>query len=204
TDLSGWSVVSGAVTRTPGGAPGSTSFSLHYRNSLDNDCSAVQSPVIKPGPLSTMTAYVNYAIESGFDRANMRAVDAHTGEKFLLTAAGAPYNISNHTNLLCDNLGNLAGWSGSFALWRQASFDLSPYAGREIRLEARYSTDGSVLGAQGFWMDLVQVQAATQIDCDAASNTCASLPDEVSPLGSPVPLVVAAAGTDLRIGFSEA
>ena len=34
-----------------------------------------------------------------------------------------------NTNLLCDNLGNLKGWSGAAATWRQASFDLSPFAG---------------------------------------------------------------------------
>lgn len=205
TDLSGWTVNAGVVTRTAGGAPGSTGASLRFRNTLNNDCDAVQSPVVKPTATSTMTMYVDYIIESGsFDRANLRAVDAKTGEKFLLTPAGAPYNTAGDTNLLCDNLGNLKGWSGSFGTWRQASFDLSPFAGREIKLEARYSTDPSVLGSQGFWIDAVQVNNATQIDCDAQGQTCAALPPEVSPEGAGVPFTISKNGTNLDLQFSEA
>jgi hypothetical protein len=120
-----------------------------------------------------------------------------------LTPTGAVYNTTADANLLCDNLGNLKGWSGSQPTWRQANFDLSPYAGKEIKLEAHESTDQSVTGSQGFWMDLVQVTNATQIICDAQSQTCASLPPEVSPEGSPVPLVIAKSGTDLAFTFSE-
>jgi hypothetical protein len=204
TDFSGWTVPIGAVNRFGGGAPGSTAASLHFSN-FNNYCAAILSPVIKPAAGSTMTAYVNYSIESGnFDRANMRAVDAKTGEKFVLTPTGVPYSAFGNDNLLCDNMGNIPGWSGSFPTWQLATFDLSAYAGREIKLEARYSTDSGTLGSQGFWLDFVQVSNATQINCDAQSATCAPLPAEVSPAGSPVPLSVTAAGTDLQIAFSEA
>ena len=203
SDFSGWTVTAGSVTRVAGGAPGSTAFSLHTRN-VNNDCDAVQSPLIKPGPASTMTMYVNFGIESAsFDRANVRAVDAATGAKTLLTPTGATYNTSNNTQLLCDNLGNTRGWAGPLTTWRQATFDLSLFAGREIRLDARYSTDGSVLGTQGFWMDAVQITGATQIDCDAQSNVCAALPAEVSFDGAPVAFTVGKSGTDLVLGFSQ-
>jgi hypothetical protein len=83
SDFSGWSLVAGSVTRVAGGAPGSTANSLHFRANLNNDCNGVQSPVIKPTPTSTMSMYVNFILETGnFDRANVRAVDAKTGEKF--------------------------------------------------------------------------------------------------------------------------
>jgi hypothetical protein len=204
TDFSGWSLISGSVTRAAGGAPGSTAGSLHFRQNLNNDCNGVQSPVIKPTPTSTMSMYVNFILEAGnFDRANVRAVDAKTGEKFLLTPTGALYTTTSGPNLLCDNLGNLKGWSGSAATWRLASFDLSPYAGKEIRIEARESTDQASLGSQGFWMDLVQVQNATQINCDAQSQTCAALPPEVSPDGDPVPFTIGRVATDLLFTFSE-
>lgn len=204
TDVSGWGTTAGSVTRVAGGAPGSTVASLHFRTGLNNDCNGVQSPIIRPTATSTMSMAVNYILESGnFDRANVRAVDAKTGEKSLLTPTGATYNTAGDTNLLCDNLGNLRGWSGSFATWRQASFDLSPYAGKEIRLEARESTDPSVTGSQGFWMDLVQVTNATQINCDAQSQTCAALPPEVSPDGGLVPFTIDKSGTDLQLVFAE-
>jgi hypothetical protein len=204
TDFSGWSVIAGSVTRAAGGAPASTAASLRFRANLNNDCNGVQSPVIKPTPTSTMSMYVNFILESGnFDRANVRAVDVATGAKSLLTPTGALYTTTGGPNLLCDNLGNLKGWAGSAASWRLASFDLSPFAGKEIRLEARESTDQNTLGSQGFWMDLVQVQNAIQIDCDLQSQTCAALPPEVSPDGAPVPFTIGKSGPDLVLTFSE-
>jgi hypothetical protein len=104
---------------------------------------------------------------------------------------------------MCDNLGNQRGWSGSHAAWTQASFDLSPYAGREIRLDVHESTDTSVLGSQGFWMDLVTVTNATQINCDGQGEACAALPPEVSPDEALVPLTVGKSGTDLVFTFAE-
>jgi hypothetical protein len=151
-----------------------------------------------------MSMYVNYILQTGsFDRANVRAVDAKTGEKFLLTPTGAAYNTLGDTNLLCDNLGNLRGWSGLFGTWRLANFNLSPYAGKEIRIDAHESTNSSGLGSQGFWMDLVQVTNATQIDCDAQGDICAALTPEASPEGALVPLTIDKSGTDLVFTFSE-
>ena len=202
--FSGWTTTSGVVNPQPGGAPGSTTASLHFRANQNNDCNAVQSPVIKPQATSTATMYVNYILEAGsFDRANLRAVDAKTGEKFLWTPTGAVYDTNSGVNLLCDNLGNLQGWAGSHAIWRPASFDLSPYAGKEIRLDVHESTDGFSLGSQGFWMDQVSVSNAQQIDCDAQSQSCAALPPEVSPAGAGVPLTIDKSGTSLTFTFSE-
>ncbi len=204
-DLSGWTVAAGVVNRAAGGAPGSTTASLHFRTGAANDCDAVQSPVVKPTATSTMTMFVNFVIEAGsFDRANVRAVDNVTGEKTLLTPTGATYTTSGDVSLLCDNMGNLRGWSGSAASWRQASFDLSPFAGKEIKLESRYSTDGFFQGSQGFWMDAVQVTNASQINCDAQTNTCAALPPEVSPQGAAVPFTISKSGANLLLEFSQA
>jgi hypothetical protein len=202
TDFGGWELASGSVTVEPGGAPGSIGGSLHFRAGVDNDCNAMVSPLLKPSATSTLSMYVNYVLQSSSDRANVRVVDAKTGGKSLLTPTGAVYGMTPDVWLLCDNLGNLRGWSGSHGTWRQANFDLSPYAGKEIRLEARESTN-STLANQGFWMDLVQVTNATQIDCDLQSDSCAALPPEVSPVGDPVPLTIGRAGTDLILVFSE-
>ena len=204
SDLSGWSVTAGVVNRLAGGAPGSTGASLHFRGNLNNDCDAVASPVIKPTATSTMTMSVNYILESGsFDRANVRAVDQATGAKTLLTPTGATYNTNGDVGLLCDNLGNLRGWSGSFGTWRQASFDLSPFASKEITLDAHFSSDEALVGSQGFWMDNVQITNASQINCDGQSQTCTPLPPEVSPPGALVPLTIDKAGASLDLRFSE-
>lgn len=205
TSSSPWTPVAGPDPWKAGtGAPGSAGGSLQFRTGVNNDCVGVQSPIIKPSATSTMSMWVNYQLENGsFDRANMRAVDTTTGAKTLLTPTGAVYNTTANVDLLCDNLGNLKGWSGSHAVWAQANFSLGAYAGKEIRLEVRESTDQGITGTQGFWMDLVQVTNATQINCDAQSESCAALPPEVSPDGDPVPLTIDKSGADLAVTFSE-
>jgi hypothetical protein len=208
TDLSGWTVTSGSFTRVAGGAPGSTGSSLHSRSpQQNNDCNAVVSPLIRPSQGSTLTLWVNYGIEAGnFDRAVVRAVDPSTGIKTLLVPnsnSAALYDTTGNTNLLCDNLGNLRGWSGSHATWRGVFVDLSPFVGTPIQIEVRYSTDASALGSQGFWLDLVQISNAVQVDCDGQSDVCAPLPAEVSPAGAPVPFTLGKSGTDLLLSFSE-
>ena len=207
SDFSGWSTISGSVTRVVGGAVGSTGASLHFRTNLQNDCNGVQSPLIKPSVGSTVTMSVNYVLETGpYDRANLRAVDVSTGAKSLLTPTGATYDAGGEIEvvaLLCDGLDRLSGWSGNFPTWRDANFDLSPYAGKEIKLEVRESTNSAPDGSQGFWMDLVNVTNATQITCDVQSDACAALPPEVSPDGDPVPFTIGRSGTDLQLVFSE-
>ena len=203
TDLSGWTVTSGLFSRGVGGAPGSTAFALRSRNNA-NDCNAVESPILKATAGSSMTLYVDYIIEAGnFDRAVARAVDVNTGVKTLLTPTGATYNTTSGVNLLCDNLGNLQGWSGSHGTWRQATFDLSAFAGALIKIELRYSTDSFVQGSQGFWFDNVQISNAAQIDCDAQTNTCAAYPPEVSPPAAVQPFTVDKNGTGYLLTFGE-
>jgi hypothetical protein len=213
TDLSGWTVATGIFARAPGGAPGSTSFSLHSR-SANSICDAILSPVITPSSPSTMTMWVNFSIEgnagapSRWDRAVVRAVNTASGVKTLLAPTGVAYNTTGTTTGLCDSIGALQGWSGDHLVWSQASFDLSSFAGIPIQIEVRFSTDGNTLGtqgtAEGFWFDLVQVTNASQSACDVQSNVCAALPAEVSPAGSPVPFTIGKSGANSSLTFSEA
>ena len=202
-NLSGWTVTNGVFSVVAGGATGSTVASLHSRN-INNDCDAVESPSLVPSATGSLTMWVNYGIQSGSaDRTLVRAIDTRTGAKTLLTPTVTPYTTSGEANLLCDNVGNLKGWSGNSTTWRPASFDLSGFAGVPIQIEARYSTDQSALGSKGFWMDLVTVSEATEIDCDAATNTCPALPAEVSPVGAAVPFTVQKSGPGFQLRFSE-
>jgi hypothetical protein len=86
----------------------------------------------------------------------------------------------------------------------QTTFSLASFAGTPIQIEVRFSTDGSALGTQGFWFDQVAITNATQIACDAQSNTCPALPSEVSPAGAPVPFTIAKNGASYDLRFSEA
>ena len=211
-DLSGWSLSNGSFTVEPGGAPGSTSSSLHSR-SANSICDAILSPVLTPGSPSTMTLWVNFSIEgnagapSRWDRAIVRAVNTTNGVKTPIAPTGVPYNTTGSDPALCDGIGFLQGWSGDRLVWSQASFDLTPFAGIPIRIEVRFSTDSSTLGtqgtAQGFWFDRVEITNASSISCDAQSNVCAPLPTEVSPVGSPVPLTIGKSGGSHPLQFSE-
>jgi hypothetical protein len=211
-DLSGWTVATGSFTVAPGGAPGSVTASLHSRSAI-NVCDAILSPVITPAAPSTMTMWVNFSIEgnagapSRWDRAVVRAVNTISGVKTLLVPTGVAYNTTGSTTGLCDGIGSLQGWSGDRLVWSQASFDLSAFAGIPIQVEVRFATDGSTLGtqgaAQGFWFDQVEVTNASSIACDGLSNSCAALPAEVSPEGSPVPFTISKSGGSFELLFAE-
>jgi leucyl aminopeptidase len=211
-DLSGWTVSTGSFTLASGGAPGSTTTSLHSR-SANSVCDAALSPVITPGSPSAMTMWVNFSIEgnagapSRWDRAVVRAVNTTNGVKTPLTPTGVSYNTTGSDPALCDGIGTLQGWSGDRLVWSQASFDLGAFAGIPIQIEVRFSTDSSTLGtqgaAQGFWFDQVEISNASSITCDTRSNVCVALPAEVSPAGSPVPYTIAKAGASLELHFSE-
>jgi hypothetical protein len=211
-DFSGWMISTGTFTREAGGAPGSTGFSLHSR-SANGICDAVSSPVFTPTGVSTMDMWVTFSIEgnagagSRWDRAVVRVVNTTNGAKTLIVPTGVTYNTTGSDPALCDSIGSLQGWSGDRLVWSQASFNLGSFAGIPIRVEVRYSTDSSTLGtqgtAQGFWFDQVQVTGATGDACDAQSNVCLALPDEVSPIGSPTPLTIAKGNPDEVLSFSE-
>jgi hypothetical protein len=209
--LSGWSNPSGSFTAVAGGAPGSTTSSLHS-TSANLACDVALSPVLTPGAGSTMTLWVNFSIEgnlgapSRWDRAIVRAVNTTNGFKTSLTPTGVPYNTTGSDPALCDGIGSLQGWSGDHLVWDQASFDLSSFAGIPIQVEVRFSTDGSKLGtqgaAQGFWFDQVEITNATSIACDAMSNVCV-VPAEVSPSGAPVPYTIGKLGGSNELSFAE-
>jgi peptidase M28-like protein len=211
-DLSGWALATGSFTVAPGGAPGSTTSSLHSR-SANSICDAIVSPVLTPGSPSTLTMWVNFSIEgnagagSRWDRAIVRVINTTNGVKTSIAPTGVPYNTTGSDPALCDGIGVLQGWSGDRLTWSQASFDLTPFAGIPIQIEVRFSTDNSTLGtqgtAQGFWFDQVEITNASSISCDAQSNVCAARPAEVSPAGSPVPLTIAKAGGSYELRFSE-
>jgi len=210
--LSGWTLATGTFTAAPGGAPGSTTSSLHSR-SANNVCDAIVSPILTPGSPSTMTMWVNFSIEgnagapSRWDRAIVRVVNTTNGVKSVIAPSGVPYNTTGSDPALCDGIGTLQGWSGDRLAWSQATFDLTAFAGIPIRIEVRFSTDSSTLGtqgtAQGFWFDQVEITNASSIACDTQSNVCAARPAEVSPVGSPVPLTIAKSGGSYELHFSE-
>ncbi len=212
TDFSGWTTTAGVWTLAAGGAPGSTTASLHSR-SQNNDCDAIASPTFTPQATSTMTMWVNFSIEgnnggpSRSDRAVVRVINTTNGTKTLIAPSAVLYNSTGVDPSLCDGIGNLQGWTGDHLGWSQASFNLASFAGIPIQTEVRFSTDSSTLGtqgtAQGFWFDQVAITNAIGNGCDSQSNVCQTAPAEVSPSGAPVPLTISKGNPSEVVSFSE-
>jgi hypothetical protein len=210
SDFNGWTVTTGSFTRVAGGAPGSTAFSVHSRNTT-NGCDAIASPVITPSGSSTMTMWVNFSIEgtstgsnNTWDRAVVRAINATTGVKTLLVPTVTPYNTTGDNATFCDSIDQLQGWANNNGpAWTQAQFNLSAFAGISIQVEVRFATDSSNNGSEGFWFDNVQITNASQVACDAQPNSCAALPAEVSPGASPVQFTIIRNGSSYDLRFSE-
>src|SRR5262249_30111251 len=127
-------------------------------------------------------------------RAVVRAINQFTQAKTLLVPTGAPYTTTGTGAglTLCDGIQTLQGWAGSAPTWRQASFDLSAFAGIPVKIEVRFATNGQNIGTQGFWFD--QIEITNPQTCDSQTNNCAPVPAEVSPDGGPVPFTIKKTG----------
>ncbi len=158
-------------------------------------CTRATSPVVLLGAgSSTLTIEVNGEIEpltdTWYDRANVHIVDVDTGvSTVVIPASGFAYSATaNSGDALCRIAGE-PGWAGSFPTWNLASFDLTPWQGKRIRIELNYATDEGD-DRDGIYIDDLQITnaTATASPADAQSNAC-SVP-EVSPPATPVPLSI--------------
>lgn len=129
----------------------------NYQSTLTRsiDLTGVSSPAL------SFKAWYN--IETDWDYAYVEVSD--DGGTSWTALAG---NITTTTNPNGQNTGN--GITGSSRAWKDANFDLSPYAGKAIQLRFRYWTDGAVTG-KGFAADEINVtSASTSIFYDGAEN----------------------------------
>ena len=117
--------------------------------------------VTLPAGTSTLAFQAQYNIEEGYDFAYVE-VDDGTGWK---TVAG---NIAKAENNGID--GDTDG------KWVAATFDLSAYAEKTVKLRFRYTTDGGVAGneaglPQGIFIDSLTITAGqTEVFSDGAEN----------------------------------
>ena len=117
--------------------------------------------VTLPAAAATLTFQTQYNIEAGYDFAYVE-VDDGSGWKTL------PGDIAKAENNGID--GDTDG------KWVPASFDLSAYANKTVKLRVRYTTDGGAAGnkvglPQGIFVDDLKVAAgATVVFADGAEN----------------------------------
>ena len=174
-------------------------------------CQRLESPLFRLNPAGgaslTLQLYADVEPFSGntwWDRANVHLVEQDTGQHVLLTPVnGIPYNADPATSLvgqLC-HIDLEEGWAGNLSPFGVVVFDLAPWAGRPVRIEINYSSDGGD-DREGIYVDDVVLAGAHRPQEDAQSNACDFAP-EVSPPGSPLPLTVAQVGGGAVLSWED-
>ncbi|GGF57578.1 protease [Marmoricola endophyticus] len=127
----------------------------------DYDASMTRS-VILPAGSASLTAQAQYNIEDGYDYAYVE-VDDGTGWK---SVPGTGTDPAVNNGLTGDTAGKYV----------PVTFDLTPYAGKQVQLRVRYSTDGGVQGndpayAPGLFLDAIKVTAGGTTLLDDGAET---------------------------------
>jgi hypothetical protein len=187
-------------------------FSFHGGSTSSNWlCQRLESPLFRLNPAGgsslTLQLYADVEPFSGntwWDRANVHLVEQDTGQHVLLTpVSGIPYN-ADPANSLVGQLCHVdleEGWAGDLSPFGVVVFDLAPWAGREVRIEINYSSDGGD-DREGIYVDDVVLAGAHRPQGDAQSNAC-DFTAEVSPPGSAVPLEVTPSGAGAMLSWED-
>ncbi len=131
----------GVPTSGPGAAhSGTRLWATNLSGSYPNNMNAYLAlPSFTAGANSVLTFWHWFSSESCCDRGYVE-VSAHGGAFAALTAQGRTSSYYN----------------GSLTSWSQQVFDLSSYAGSDVVVRFRFSTDGSVTSS-GWYIDDVEV-----------------------------------------------
>ncbi len=179
--------------------------------SIANICAKLTSPafLLDPGGSPTLSFRLYADIEPltdvWYDRANVHLVDVETGQHALIVPiSGFSYNASgNEESQLC-HLNDQAGWGGNLGGFSLVSFNLSPFAGRAVRIEINYNSDEGD-DREGIYVDALQLTGAAALapPADPQGDAC-SVPEVSAPI-APVPLdVEAVPGDMLRFTWEDA
>ncbi len=122
------------------------------QNLMDN---LVYRPVDLTGATAAQLTFWNkFDIEPNWD---FGFVQVSTDQGATWTSLANDHTTDEHDPGAIDYVvANLPGLTGTIDDWRQESYDLSAYAGKEIWLGFRYATDWATLG-NGWWVDDIQV-----------------------------------------------
>jgi hypothetical protein len=92
-----------------------------------------------------------YDIESGYDGGNLK-ISTNGGQSYTVIHPQGGYPESSVTAL------GEPGYSGFTGQWREAVFDLSAYAGKDVSLRWEFGSDGSQTG-RGWYIDDLRIFA---------------------------------------------
>jgi hypothetical protein len=184
--LDGWHVVRGTFARsTTGGGANLSNGYVASSTIADNACDEIRSPVFRLTPSSTLSLYNQFAIEpigpttdpglSWWDRANVALFDLGDGSRTPVVPSGGRTYLASGPNGACVTA-EQPGWAGPGPGWLQSTWTAADLgaasrAGRPLRLDVGYATDGSAALA-GFWFDDVTLTNVELLGADGQGDVC--------------------------------
>ena len=169
-------------------------------------CAALTSPAISVQSTSVLSFASKYDIEGGWDAGIVEVAPGPTYSTWTrLTTVNYPDALSNTGNACGfpkSFSGTVFSHSGTPSYPASAySGSLSGYAGQDVKLRFRISSDATGAGA-GWWVDdLAVTNAVFREVCATATNTT---PGEAGPTVSPMTASRAASGTAVDIAYGPA
>jgi len=150
-----WSLSGFNLSAARSHSPGN-SFYSNQGNNLSNSMKTV-NPISIPGDSSTLFFWCYYNTESGYDKAYL---DVST-------------NGTSWTTL--------DTYKGSQLSWTRKDYDLSSYAGEDIYLKFRYTTNGSVV-KEGFYVDDITIgdTIETNVMYSSPTSLTATVPSGIT------------------------
>jgi len=135
-------------------APGHTGDAALAAPDADNKDAAIVKEVSVPDGSPTLTFDTSYSTEPTFDSFFIQ----------VSTDGGDTYHSLANADTTCDLdpgaepalKNNCPGLNGDSGGWKTETFNLTPYAGKDVLLAFRYITDANTRGA-GVWVDNVNV-----------------------------------------------
>jgi trimeric autotransporter adhesin len=190
-------------------ASNGTTSAYSGSTSIPNICGRLTSPALRVHPsLPSQLSFFMYALiepitDAWYDRANVHVIDVDTGIHTLVSPSqGQAYNaFDNPQGGLCHIAGE-TGWGGLLGGFGEVRFDLSPWAGKRIRIEVNYGSDEGD-NREGLYVDQVTItNAAPAVTPDLQPDAC-TVP-EVSAPAAAVPLhVTIGAGNTYQLQWQD-
>ena len=136
---------------------------------LSDQLLAVSAPILVPSGASQLEFFHDYDLEQGFDGGVVEiSTDGVLWTDLGPNAIENPYDGTISTCCL-NAIGGDPAYTGSSGGFIRSSFDLSTFAGSQVRVRFRLATDES-LADVGWWVDDVVVRVPVQIVNDALAE----------------------------------
>jgi hypothetical protein len=185
---------------------GKTGPGVYATGTYTNDlCTALTTPVLTLQSGSVLSFATKYDIESGWDAGIVEVAEGPGFDQWIkLTTVNYPDLLSNSGNACgfpSSGPGTVFSWYSFSPTYPVSDYSgsLAAYAGKEIQLRWRLSTDLTGTG-QGWWIDDVAVTDA--VFWSVCSSAGMPNPKEVSPAGAPLWAWPGPTGSGIELSYT--